>query len=283
MHDELQRLASALCTAAPASDIPEAEIAAFIRECVVTLPAGGFGYRMRDVAVEAGGVTQKALLPVPGGETLIGRLIRQYAQAGFRRFVALVNHEGGAVEAHLNRGRAWGVEVRASYDPEPTGSGRTGALAHAMAIGILPADGPVVVHNADCHLMHYPGIFPRDLVEAHLQAVRRGEVRATLAAVGGTRYPYTGMQIREGTVTGVEMYPFIPVPTHTGITILTPAGLQDIRENLTKSKQNFERDLFPRWSADGHLAAMVIGHEHWIAVDDRKAYRIFCRAVAEEL
>ena len=98
----------------------------------------------------------------------------------------------------------------------------------------------------------------------------------------GTPYPYTGMSIGEGMVTDVEMYPLIPVPTHTGITALGPEALASLRENARKSKQNFERDMFPRWAAEGRLAAMVIPHEQWVAVDDRKSYRIFCQAVEEE-
>ena len=66
-----------------------------------------------DVSAEAGAVTQKALLPLPNGETLIGRVIRQYAEAGFRQFVALPacgndaensDPSGGAVGGRCQRG-----------------------------------------------------------------------------------------------------------------------------------------------------------------------------------
>jgi NDP-sugar pyrophosphorylase family protein len=281
MHGELQELASALCQPGEWAPTSEAAVDAALAQAVVVLPAGGFGYRMRS-ASETGGVTQKALLPLPNGETLIGRLVHQYAEAGCREFLALVNYEGQAVEAHLAAGAPWGVRIQCSYDPDPVGSGRTGAMVHAMTQGLLSEDRTVIVHNADCHLMRYPGSFPRDLVHAHLAALEERNAVATLAAVNGTAYPYTGMSIRNGMVSAVEMYPFIPVPTHTGITVLTPDALRALRENAPKSKQNFERDMFPRWSAAGRLAALVVSHENWIAVDDRKALRIFCRAVEEE-
>lgn len=283
MRDELARLGSALCRPSPSGEVSGAELEDTIGSAVVALPAGGFGYRMRAASEAGDAVTQKALLLLPGGETLIGRLIRQYAQAGFRRFVALVNHEGGRVEAHLAGGRPWGVEVRCSFDPDPAGSGRTGALLHAVRTGLLPADVTVVVHNADCHLMHYPGCFPRDLLAAHLDAVRRRGVIATLVAVDGTPYPYTGMSIRDGLVAEVEMYPFIPLPTHAGITALTPEALAGLLAEPPAGKENFERERFPRWAAAGRLAAFVIGHRHWVAVDDRKGYRLLCQAVEEEL
>jgi NDP-sugar pyrophosphorylase family protein len=283
MHEQLANLGRELCRpgGAPASFQPD--LAAAAAETVVVLPAGGFGYRMRAVSEGQGAVAQKSLLPLPGGETLIGRLVRQYAGAGFRLFVALVNFEGRAVEEHLGAGERWGVEVRVSYDPDPSGSGRTGAMVHAMERGVLPADRPAVVHNADCQVMRYPGVFPHDLLREHLYAQRERAVLATLAAVDGTPFPYTGMRIDGGLVTGVEMYPFIPVPTHTGITVLTPEALAELRKNARASKQNFERDMFPRWSAAGRLAATVIRHDQWVAVDDRKAYRLFTQAVEEEL
>lgn len=282
MREELNALGEALCRP---EDVPEsfsADLAAAAAEAVVALPAGGFGYRMRGASADPGAVTQKALLPLPSSETLIDRLVRQYAEAGFRRFVALVNHEGEAVEAHVGTGERWGVEIRCSYDPSSTGSGRTGAMLHAMNQGILPEDRTVMVHNADCHVMRYPGPFPLDLLRAHLYASEARNAIATLAAVDGSPYPFTGMSIAGGMVTDVEMYPFIPVPTHTGITVLSPESLAALRENAAQSKQNFERDMFPRWAAAGRLAALVLRHDQWVAVDDRKAYRIFSQVVAEE-
>ncbi len=282
MQDALRNLEAALLRPGPPPAVPEDVVDAAARDAVVVLPAGGFGYRMRGVSEGPGAVTQKALLPLPNGETLIGRLVRQYRDAGCRRFVALLNHDGEAVEAHLAGGVPWDVEVRVSYDPDSTGSGRTGAMVHAMDRGVLTGNGTVVVHNADCHLMRYAGSFPRDLLRAHAAAVAASGAAATVAAVAGTQYPYTGMRLEGGQVTGVEMYPYLPVPAHTGITVVSPEGLRELRENAAGSKQNFERDMFPRWCAAGRLAGMLVPAGQWIAVDDRKAYRIFSQAVAGE-
>jgi NDP-sugar pyrophosphorylase family protein len=281
MREELQRLGEALYRPGPQSSAV-IDLAAHAAETVVVLPAGGFGYRMRSVNEPEGAATQKSLLPLPNGETLIGRIIRQYAEAGFGQFVALLNYAGAEVEAHLDGGRPWGVEVRSSYDPESGGSGRTGAMVHAMDLGILPANAPAVVHNADCQIMRYEGSFTADLLRTHVAAVASGNVLATLAAVDGIVYPYTGMSVAGGLVREIAMYPFVPVPGHTGITVLTSEALASMRENARTSDKNFEQGLFPLWAAAGRLAAMVISHRSWAAVDDRKTYRVFSQAVADE-
>ena len=279
MHQELSDLGRAICRPRAGEPLDTARARAEAPSVTVVIPAGGFGYRMRDVAQEAGGVTQKSLLPLPNGETLIDRVVRQYAACGFREFVALVNHEGADVERHLGDGSRWGVRVRCSYDPEGGGSGRTGAMLHAVRRGALPADRRMVVHNADCHVFGYAGSFPDELLALHLASANEGAI-ATLAAVEGTPYPFTGMSIREGRVSAVEMYPFIPVPTHTGITLLEPEALTIIEERAGRTLKNFEADLFPEWARAGRLAAMVLPYDHWVAVDDRKSYQRFREALA---
>lgn len=281
MREELQALGEALCRPAPPATAV-VDLAAHAAETVVVIPAGGFGYRMRGVDEPEGTATQKSLLPLPNGETLIGRVIRQYAEAGFKQFVALLNYAGKEVEAHLDGGSPWGVEVRCSYDPESGGSGRTGAIVHAMDLGILPETAPTVVHNADCQIMRYEGSFTTDLLRTHVEAVDARNAIATLAAVDGIVYPYTGMSLDSGMVSEIAMYPFVPIPGHTGITVLTPEALVSMRENARTSDKNFEQGLFPLWAAAGRLAALVISHRSWAAVDDRKTYRIFSQAVAEE-
>lgn len=281
MRDLLEGLGRQLCSPGPLPDVPPDEVRALAREALVVIPAGGFGYRMRSAQDGPGQVTQKALLPLPDGNTLISRLVVEYREAGCTEFLALVNHEGQAVVEHLDGGRPWGVTVQASFDPEPTGSGRTGALLHARRQGLVPPGRTLVVHNADCHVFDYPGSFPADLLAHHLASRRRMDCLATLAAVDGSDYPFTGMRIQAGAVTAVEMYPFIPVPTHTGITVLTPEAVETLADAPDEpGRRNFERDMFPVWAAAGRLAAMVLSHRNWVAVDDRKAYERFRAALS---
>lgn len=277
MQAELSVLREALFGTEPTQGtVDETTVDRAMADTVVVLPAGGFGYRMRAVQ-EGEQPTQKCLLPLPGGRTMIDRIIEQYVGAGVRRFVALVNFQGQEVEAHLAGGARWGVDLRCSYDPESGGSGRAGAILHALERGILERGALTIVHNADCQVLGYPGDFARDLVAAHLDAAAEADIIATLLAVDGCNYPYTGMSLTGGRVREVAMYPFIPVPGHAGITLMTAAALDEMA--ASGGSRHFEREAFARWAEAGRLAAKVISHRHWWAVDDRKAYREFTKAL----
>lgn len=281
MHAELEALASALNPAdsAPPEACPEEALRRAVADAIVVLPAGGFGYRMRALQ-EGPGPVQKSLLPLPGGETLIDRVVGQYVRSGFRRFVALVNFQGREVETHLAGGARWGVEVRCSYDPDSAGSGRTGAILNALALGILERSGLYVIHNADCQVLECAGDWPRELLGAHVAACARSPIMATLLVVDGCPYPYTGMSLSGGLVREIAMYPFVPIPGHAGITVMSDGALDEMA--ASGGEGHFERDAFARWAAEGRLAARVISHRHWFAVDDRKAYRQFVRALEAE-
>lgn len=281
MREELMKLSAALLRPVEEVTLPELDQKLGAAQTIVVLPAGGFGFRMRAVGQDSGPGAQKCLLPLPSGDTLIDRVIGQYVAAGFRRFVALVNYEGEAVERHLDGGSRWGVDVKCSYDPDATGSGRTGAILNALENGTLPADSPVIIHNADNQIVGYRGNFAEDLLRTHLAAVRDLKAVGTLAVVDGFKYPYTGVSVDGLRVRAVEMYPFVPVPAHAGITVLTTEGLAAMRER--GGHGHFERDVFPRWAEAGRLGAMVISHETWFAVDDRKAYREITKAVEAEM
>ena len=86
----------------------------------------------------------KALVEV-GGETLIERHLRRLAAAGIREVVVNVSHLGALIEAGLGDGRAYGVAI--TYSREPDGPLETaGGIAHALP---LLGDAPFLVVNAD--------------------------------------------------------------------------------------------------------------------------------------
>ena len=64
-------------------------------ECVVVLPAGGEGLRMKGLIAEP--KVNKVSLELPAGGTMFERTIQLYKDAGFTRFVALLYHEPESV------------------------------------------------------------------------------------------------------------------------------------------------------------------------------------------
>ncbi|HKW81399.1 MAG TPA: nucleotidyltransferase family protein [Casimicrobiaceae bacterium] len=76
--------------------------------------AAGRGERMRPLS----DAVPKPLLQV-GGKTLIAWQIERLVAAGFNEIVINVAHLGGAIEASIGDGRAFGASVRYSREAEP--------------------------------------------------------------------------------------------------------------------------------------------------------------------
>lgn len=88
-------------------------------------------------------------LPKPlvdvGGSTLIERHLRRLRDAGITDIVINVSHLGALIEARLGDGRAHGVRI--AYSREPDGPLETGGgIARALP---LLGDAPFLVVNAD--------------------------------------------------------------------------------------------------------------------------------------
>lgn len=102
--------------------------------------AAGRGERMRPLTDR----TPKSLLRI-GGQTLIERHIHALAQAGIRELVINHAHLGDQLVGALGNGRAYGVEI--TYSAEPEGALETGGGIH-NALPLL-GDAPFLVVNAD--------------------------------------------------------------------------------------------------------------------------------------
>jgi mannose-1-phosphate guanylyltransferase len=209
------------------------------------------------------------------------RTIRMYRDEGFRDFVALVFHHAQSVIDVLGDGSRLGVRITYSHDPErPVGRG--GAIRNALDNGSIPRTKSLIVHNPDDQIIGYEGSFPRDIVLGHLAGVQRGML-ATANVVDGTPYTYTGMKIDRGVVEQLEMYPFIPIPTHVGVTVFSP-GVYDYflkLFDLTK-KVDFESVLFPLLAQEKRLYSCMIPGRCWLSVNDPKALAKLIELVQRE-
>lgn len=242
----------------------------FVKQTTVVLMSGGESSRFLDV-VRSPDVNKNAF-QLPNGDSMIEMTIRMYRDAGFKDFVALVYHGGQSVEKRLGDGSNLGIKIRYSYDPEkPVGKG--GAIKNAILSGVISRDKYSIVHNPDDLILGFPGNFPRHIVSGHLNGSKQGAV-ATVVVVEETSYTFTGMKISDNIVKQIEMYPQIPIPTHIGVTILSPQSYQYFDKYFDLSKKtDFESALFPVLARKNLLAAVSIPANCWLAVNNGKAYK----------
>ncbi|MBN1367898.1 MAG: NTP transferase domain-containing protein [Dehalococcoidales bacterium] len=262
----LSRALSDLYTPFHYKPITEEELAGFIGNSVCILPCGGESKRMSGLADK-----HKAALELPDGETLISRTIRSYLTGGVKNFVLLVGINADSVIESTKHLQQYGAEIKYCPDPgKPVGRG--GAILNAIQQGFISRSNNSIVHNADDQIVGYPGNFLADIYRAHINHQKSGGW-ATAVIARSTPYAYTGMQVTNGQVTNIVPTPDIPVPTHVGITIMSPDIYTyfDRLFNLTE-KKDFEGYLFPILAKENRLFAFAIPGDCWYPVNNPKEY-----------
>ncbi len=168
----------------------------------VLILAAGRGERMRPLTDH----TPKALLQA-GGKSLIQHMIEALARADLRDLVLNHAYLGGQIVAALGDGRAQGVRI--AYSPEPEGALETGG-GILRALPKLDSD-PFVVVNADIWTDYPFDRLPRHLTglahlvlvnnQAHHSAgdfiLKQGRVFAPPDGVGGkeARLTFSGIGV----------------------------------------------------------------------------------------
>lgn len=270
LRTELATLAKRIASFKEPPKVSDDQWHEFAKNSVVALMAGGESTRY--AAVLNGKKVNKNAHELPNGDTMIEMTIRAYRDAGIKKFVALVFHNAHSIEDRLGDGASLGVEITYSHDPEqPVGKG--GAVRNALGNGSIPAEATLFVVNPDDVVLNFPGSFVRYIGEAHLEGHSRGML-ATAALVPGQEYPGTGMMVVDNQVIDAEMYPFIPVPLHAGITVFPPEIFPRFYElfPLTK-KSDFEQVLYPLLAKEKKLWSVGLTEGTWIAVNDLKSYK----------
>lgn len=269
MKKELDVLKASVSHFVPPPKISDEQWQEFADNTVVALMAGGESSRFTAVA---GNTINKNAFELPNGDTMIEMTIRMYAEAGIKRFVALVYHNAHTIEDKLGDGSDLGVKITYSHDPQqPVGKG--GAVRNALENGSIPKDANLIVHNPDDVVMNFEGSFPRYLAAGQVQAQEQKRV-ATVVVVPETAYAFTGMKITNNSVEEIEMYPMVPIPAHIGVTVFSPEVYNDFEQLFDLDKKtDFEKVLFPHLADKKQLHAISLNSGQWIAVNDTKAYK----------
>lgn len=248
----------------------------FIKNCQVVFTAGGEGSRLKSVPGMTG--VHKAAFKLPNGQTMIERDIDLYRELGFQNFLLLVHYQAHSLINLLGDGSKLGINITYSHDPErPVGKG--GAVKHALKQGLILETSYIIVHNPDDQLVSNGADIIKNAIAAHLAHEKRGAI-ATALMTEGTPYAFTGFEVKDDFVTSVEMYPFIKMPTHMGMTIFSPAAgvWFDRLINLNK-KTDFESVIYPALKNEKKLAAHFIPNESWVSVNDEKGLKSLIKAL----
>lgn len=271
LQTELDELGKRIASFKRPQGVDDATWQAFAEKTVVVLMAGGESSRFSPVL--DGAAAHKTAFALPNGDTMIEMTLRMYRDAGIKKFVASVSHHAHSIEDLLGDGSNLGVEVKYSHDPEhPVGKG--GAIRHALENGSIPEDHNLIVVNPDDIVLNFPGSFPRYICEAHLEGATKGMIATAVLGVGQAS-PATGMMVKDNAVVDTQMYPFIPIPAHAGMTVFSPEVFPRFKELFSlEKKTDFEQVLFPLLAQENKLWSAGLLDGEWIAVNDPKSYKL---------
>ena len=248
--------------------VAPADVDTMKEETVVVMPAGGKGQRIR--AETQSEEINKVMVSVDGKMSMIEKTVKDYSDAGIRKFAVLTGFLANKVEAHLGDGSRWGVDIRYSKDPEGRKVGNAGAILHALNNGTIDENDTSIVHNPDDMIIGLDRPYADVFLEGHLRGRMNGCI-GTFVVVPETPFQYSGLIIERGKVRDISKYPPIAVPAHTGITILDPEVYGYFKRLVSlEVESSFENVVCPVIAKEGRLYAINIPTGTWIPVNNLK-------------
>lgn len=204
--------------------------------------AGGLGTRLKPRF----GDLPKGIAPV-AGRPFLAHLLEWLGRHGVRDVVLCTGHGAAEVRDALGEGRAFGVTLTYSEEPEPLGTG--GALRHAAA----HVTGPSLVANGDTLLECDPWMLERARWQGGAlgavalfrvdDARSRGRVEIDGARI--TRFVEKDASFGGPAWVNGGLYAFSPVLWRR-----LPAGVSSL-----------EREVLPALAAEGRLAGLTVEGE----------------------
>jgi len=243
------------------------ELTYFQNNSVVVLTVGGLGQRTSEIK----GMQEinKNAYELSNGKSIVEMAIELFKKSGYKNFVALVFHKAETILEELGDGSRFDVNIKYSYDPEhPVGRG--GAILNALVNRTIERNKNLIVYNPSDVILDYDGDFANNLVMAHISNEKKGLI-ATMVNTPGFEAPYTCMRLSNSLITDLEFHPMIPIPTHMGISILSPEVYSYLDKYIDLSKKcDFEKVIFPILAKEGKMGATEIPQECWFPVKDAK-------------
>jgi NDP-sugar pyrophosphorylase family protein len=270
MRKELRDLESKISNFVEDDLVLHKNFGEFIENCTIVLSAGGEGSRFKNMIGDLN--VNKCSFVLPNNQTMIERVIEMYKKIGFNNFVVLVYHQADSIINLLGDGSRYNVKITYSHDPEKP-VGRGGAIKNALVNKTLNKSNYLIVHNPDDQIVGDTDAILTSIINRHLYNQDKGSI-AVAVVVKGSNYEFSGMRVEEDVVTSMEMYPFIPIPCHVGITVFSPEIHKYFDELFDLEKKcDFEAVLFPVLAKEKKLHACNIPLESWISVNNEKGFK----------
>ncbi len=235
--------------------------------------AGGQGKRL-------GADIPKCMIDL-NGKRLIDICIENLMRNGIREYVFLLGYKHELVRSHLARYND--IEIRYSIDLNSNkvwGKGK--AFKHAIINNSIDRKKSVLATFPDDILLD-PYLYGR-MVNAHLEAVKRYGVWATLMLVSQTRYPYGVAKLDENNIIyRFEEKPLLDIPTSSGTYMFEPEVYDIIIENIDldyPEPQEFESIIIPLLVERRRVYGFMIDAKEWLPINTRKEYEDALKALS---
>ncbi len=204
--------------------------------------AGGAGTRLRGVLPDV----PKVLAPI-GGHPFLHRLLERLAEQGIERAVLATGYAAEAVEAAAHASRAR-IEVVFSREEEPLGTG--GAIEQAFDL----------IKGSHAWVMNGDSYCDVDLSSVAEQATASPDDAWLVAVEVEDASRYGTLELD-----GSHVLRFLEKSDSTASGWIN-AGIYILpRALMTKGAASIERDLFPKWAAQGRLRAVSV-HARFIDI-----------------
>ena len=213
-------------------------------EHTVVVMAGGLGSRLRPITEQV----PKPMIEI-AGKPILARIVQNFADQGFRKFIFTLNYLGEKIEKYFGDGEDFGVQI--SYVHEEKKLGTAGSLS---LLSERPAKPFFVVNGDVLTSLDYLA-----MPESHV-------LSDSMSSVAVNRYSeqiqYGVLTIERGRVKQFEEKPLVKFFANSGIYMLNP----QILRSLSVGEYLDMPSLLDEQIESGAVVSAFPLHEYWIDI-----------------